>query len=537
MPRLLKKDCIRLAEASIECLALAQLGVSSFHRTDHKVNIVRYAPETGLIGTSIELIMSAVLVQAYDKKVILKDGTRYKTATEILHSFRRLLSDRPANISFITNGVEEGEAHLDHLLNLTKRFQVVITSRANALHNGFGLNFDVLSALFQEVSNFIDLISQSTNFRPYIQNIPRLIVLTKEKQLLIDEIFRKVRTETDIESQKSNIASLFILLPEVPRNLPEWLADYTRFNIAPKKNDIVNLIDALELANPVQLRRVRRGVDTIPVRVENDNPNAIPIQPQFLRGQFQQFRDQFFSDSATANGRLENRHLDLPPQISVCQCFGIGLNELSIFDEVKQHLTAHEAWPIIAAALNVPSNGITFPFWNIVRKTDDLRQLIAQLNNASNFGNEPLKRNTQEAIYGINCIIEGISIENNRSFYLSTLNQYRTIVSRFETFNLSSSKKQYDLSESHGPQIELFEKGEISISDLGRVIKEDETLSGTCKRYWITKIAEACSELDSMPFLFEIYTDEDYQACRTQIKKTFKSIDLVTFGPRFNVGN
>ena len=166
MPRLLKKDCIRLVEASIECLALAQLGVSSFHRTDHKVNIVRYAPETGLIGTSIELIMSAVLVQAYDKKVILKDATRYKTATEILHSFRKLLRDRPANISFITNGINDGEAHLDHLVNLTIRFQVVVTSRANALHNGVGLNFDVLSALFQEVSTFIDLISQSSNFRP-----------------------------------------------------------------------------------------------------------------------------------------------------------------------------------------------------------------------------------------------------------------------------------------------------------------------------------------------------------------------------------
>ena len=186
MPRLLKKDCIRLAEASIECLALAQLGVSSFHRIDHKVNIVRYAPETGLIGSSIELIMSAVLIQAYDKKVILKDETRYKTATEILHDFRKLLSDRPANISFITNGIEDGEAHLDNLLKLTKRFQVVITSRANALHNGFGLNFDVLSVLFQEVSYFIDLISQSSNFHPYIQNIPKLIVLSKEKQLLID---------------------------------------------------------------------------------------------------------------------------------------------------------------------------------------------------------------------------------------------------------------------------------------------------------------------------------------------------------------
>lgn len=535
MPRLLKKDCIRLAEASIEALALAQLGVSSFHRTDHKVNIVRYAPETGLIGCSIELIMSAVLVQAFDKKVILKDDNRYKTATEILKDFRRLLRERPANTSFLTSGVDDGEAHLDHLLNLTSRFQIVITSRANAFHNGVGLNFDVLSVLFQEVSAFIGLISKSTNFRPYTQKIPKLIVLTKEKQLLIDEIFKKVREETDIESQKTNIASLFILLPEVPNNLPKWLEDFTSFNISPRRNDIVNLINALEQANPVQLRRVRTGLDAIPVRIENDNPEAIPIQPQFLRGQFQQFRDQFFADAATANGRLENGHLDLPPKISVCRCFGIGLKELSVLDEAKPSLTAHDAWPIIAAALNVPSNGITFPFWNIVRKTNDLGQLVAQLNRAAKLSNRPLQRNIKQAIYGINCVRTGEAISKDRNFYTSILSQYRGIVSKFERFGLSSPSKQYYLATIYKEQLGLFEQGELSISELGEMIRKDEQLEERCRRYWLTKIAEACSELDSMPFLFEVYNDEVYKVCKTQIKKTFRAIDLVTFGPRFSI--
>ncbi|MBK8879825.1 MAG: hypothetical protein IPN74_15195 [Haliscomenobacter sp.] len=223
-------------------------------------------------------------------------------------------------------------------------------------------------------------------------------MLTKEKQLLIDEIFQKVIQDSDIESQKSNIASLFILLPEVPQNLPKWLEDFSAFNIAPKRNDIVNLINSLEQANPVQLRRVRGGLNALPVRIENDNPEAIPIQPQFLRGQFQQFRDRFFADAATANGRLEDDQLDLPPQNSVCECFGIGLKDLSVIDENKPTLTGHEAWPTIASALKVSSNGITFPVWNIVRKTDDFGQLMAQLRRAAILGNAPFRENIEQVL-------------------------------------------------------------------------------------------------------------------------------------------
>ncbi|MBK7475021.1 MAG: hypothetical protein IPI11_02990 [Haliscomenobacter sp.] len=152
-----------------------------------------------------------------------------------------------------------------------------------------GLNFDVLSVLFQEVSAFIGLIAESSSFKPYIIEIPKLIVLTKEKQLLIDEIFQKVIQDSDIESQKSNIASLFILLPEVPQNLPKWLEDFSAFNIAPKRNDIVNLINSLEQANPVQLRRVRGGLNALPVRIENDNPKLFRSNLNFYEDSFNSF--------------------------------------------------------------------------------------------------------------------------------------------------------------------------------------------------------------------------------------------------------
>ena len=531
MPRLLKKDAIRLAEASIESLALAQVGVSSFHRIDHRENIVRFAPETGLIGTSIEMIMSSILIQAFDKSVVIKTGTRYKTAAEILSDFRNLLRQRPASLGFLTNGIDNKSAHLDQILNLTSRFRIIITSRASAFHNGVGLNFDVISALFQEVSLFISLISKSSNYKPYITHIPRMIVLNKEKSLVIEEIYHQIRQNTSIENQQANIASLFLLLPEIPQNLPQWIDEYESFNIAPKENDIVNLIDSLEQANPITIRRIRGGANTQPVRIDNNNPNAIPVQAQFLRGQFTQFKDQFFADSATANGRLANNQLDLPPTTSVCRCFCIGLTKLSVLNDERTSLTAHEAWPTIAAALRVPSNGITFPVWNIVRKTNDLRQLRAILLRTRQFGNRPFGNNIDNFIQGLNCIINDNNLDKQNQFYSNSFSEYNKLNAKYNQFNLQSAKASYNLSVSHKNLADQFEDGSINLEQLGKSIIDDQDLPIQTRRYWMTKVSEASNELDVLPFLFRIYENKDFAVCKTQIKKCMRALDLVSFGP------
>uniref|UniRef100_UPI004048591B hypothetical protein n=1 Tax=Roseivirga sp. TaxID=1964215 RepID=UPI004048591B len=55
MPRLLKNDTVRLIEGSIEALGLAQVGICTFRRDELKIPDVRYSPEIGLIGSSIEM--------------------------------------------------------------------------------------------------------------------------------------------------------------------------------------------------------------------------------------------------------------------------------------------------------------------------------------------------------------------------------------------------------------------------------------------------------------------------------------------------
>ncbi len=172
-----------------------------------------------------------------------------------------------------------------------------------------------------------------------------------------------------------------------------------------------------------------------------------------------------------------------------------------------------------------------------MRKTSDLGQLQALLNRSKEYGNQPYKNNIDEVVYGIGCLINDVPIDRNRTFYSTSLNIYNLLKDKFLKFNLNSTRREYDLSTLYENELIIFENGGMSIHDLASKIKDDNNLDIKCKKYWMTKIAEVSYELEVMPFLFKVYEENDFDVCRTQIKKTFRAIDMVTFGPRVEIEN
>lgn len=419
MPKLLKNDTIRLIEASIETLGLAQFGICTFRRDQLKIEQVRYSAEVGLIGCSIELIMSSVIIQAQGKKSIYRefDSGKYKTATEILHNFRGLLRQSSSNILFLTNGVLNPDEHINKLIELTNRFQLIITSRANGLHNGYGLKYELVASLFQSVTEFFQLLSQSNNIKPYLSKVPELIGIRIDRNILIEELYNQFLKSENSQVQKSLISSLFLILPEVPINMPEWIEKFESIKVSPKKNDIVYLIDALEKANPVTLKKVTDSSNFLNVKiVGRDDEGAIPIAGHYLKSEFTQIRDQFYADIATANGRLKNDQLDLPPKSSIYNAFAFTVEGLKIL-EVNKKFTAHQTWPFIVAAIDVSKNNTPAPYWFLIRLTDDLGQLKSILKKASKFGNSSLKKNITIVLGGIEAIERDFSLILNQFLY------------------------------------------------------------------------------------------------------------------------
>lgn len=114
-----------------------------------------------------------------------------------------------------------------------------------------------------------------------------------------------------------------------------------------------------------------------------NDANALPIAPHHLRRAFGDVLGQFDAYVGTANGRLNDGHLDVPPESFLLDLWVFGPNQL-IQELNRERLTAHEAWPFIVTALSSPR--INRPFWFLVSMVDDLGQLVAQLGRAFAIG-------------------------------------------------------------------------------------------------------------------------------------------------------
>lgn len=536
MPRLLKNDTIRLIEASIESLGLAQVGICSFRRDQLKMEQVRYSPEIGLIGTAIELAMSSVLIQALGKKSIYRDfkNAKHKTASEILSDFRVLLKQSSSNILFLSSGVKYSTEHINDILDLTNRFQLIILGRANGLHNGYGMNYDLVASLFQSVSNFLKLLGASNNYKPYLTKIPELVGIKIDTTIVIDDLYNRFNNTVDLNEQKTILSSLFLILPEIPKNMPEWVSKFENIKIAPKKTDIVYLINALENANPVALNKVTDGSESLNVKiVGRDVDGAIPISAQFLKTEFTQIRDQFYADIANANGRLNNsKQLDLPPKDSIYNAFSYDLNDLKILDEGKK-FTAHQSWPFIIEAINIPKNHTNAPYWFFIRKTDDLNQLKSCLKKASKFGNSSLKKNIIIVLGGIEAIEKDVSVNTSSIFIqkvLKEINEYN--------LQLEKNQKLYKknglngLSDDYTSLLENLFDENISIGPILEKLIKDDNISESCKKYWIAKLTTVMPEIEDCPVLAVILNDSKYSNSHTNIRKAYRAFDFNMFGPK-----
>lgn len=535
MPRLLKNDTVRLIEASIETLGLAQFGICTFRRDQLKIEQVRYSAEVGLIGCSIELVMSSVLIQSLGKKSIYRDyeSGKYKTASEILADFRALLRQSSSNTLFLINGVPNPQEHINKLLDLTNRFQLIITSRANGLHNGYGLKYEIVASLFQSVSDFFQLISQSNNIKPYLFKIPELVGIKIDKNILIDDIYNQLKDSKNTLEQKSLISSLFLILPEIPKKMPEWIEKFENIKIAPKKNDIVYLIDALEKANPVALNKVTDTSNHLNVKiVGRDIKGAIPITAHFLKSEFTQIRDQFYADIATANGRLNNKQLDLPPKSSIYNAFAFNVEDLQILEFGKK-FTAHQTWPFIVAAIDVPKNNTPAPYWFLIRLTEDLGQLKSCLKKAAKYGNSSLKKNITIVLGGIEAIEQDQYIDTQSVFIQQIISETGIFNNNLEKLEILYRKNGLNgLSQDYENDFNDFFSEDISVIELLTKIKQDDNLDNTCKKYWVAKLTSLLPEKEDLPILANILDDSEFQNSHTNIRKVFRAKDFADYGPK-----
>ncbi len=517
-----------MIEASLNAIHLTISNLITTSRHEVREDSSHNAIEIGLVGVSAELAMSACLIHAHGSSIQLKESGNYKSFPEILSDFKNLVREARPISDFLIDGVSNPALHRQELESRILNFKILSTVRAGGLHAGKGPTKEAAIHQAKEVILFLSCLSKSNKIKPYLEILPNVDYLNYDRTLILDDLSRRL-SSTSSNGLESTISSVFLVLPDIPQDHPDWLEVFNKVTIAPKDRDISYLLNVLDTVVPATLRRNTQSGEAIPVRVDPENPSALPIAPSYLRRQFNQRRDQLMADLATANGRLNDNYLDLPPPESVREMFAIGIHQSGILGE-NDHLTAHESWPFLTSSLRV--QGTNGPYWFLIRSTNDLGQLNALLNRANDIGGPRLNNSIEECFEGIRAMREQIVIQTENQYFeglLNDLNNSESLrASLLDNYNRHINNDR-SLPEDYKIDLEEIIDGSSTEGLISKL--KDSDLSLVKRNYWLRVLAEVSIDLNDTAPLVEILNNNDLINTHTSVKKALRRIDFRLFGP------
>ena len=540
MPRLLRKDTIRLLRASQEALAVALFALACPVRQSTREEEPILAPIIGLIGAAAELALSACVVQAFGPEVLLDvNGRRYKSGPQILSEFRRMLKLGKEMPQFLAQGIDDTAAHAKMLLEKTSRFRTLFVARAAGLHGGSGPSRDVCAHMALHVAEFLDLLGRSERLKPYLSSVPRPPEPSRELTVIADELLARVSDSQSSSRDKAQaLASLYLVFADIPDDgEPDWLPAFEKVHAVPRERDVVLLTSFLSRAIPAQFIRSTGSGVGFPVRYAPDDPVALPISPQFLRREFTEIPEQWHADVAAANGRLKQGLLDLPPYDFVLDLFALGLDIARILPGASL-LPAQQTWPFVAASLNV--QGTPGPVWFLIRKTKDHEQLRSFLDRACRYGPPGFQANVRTVLAGIAYLSDGSMSEELNELVRWAVRMLGTGHARRDQLPDLLSQKAGTVLEAP-PELRVAVtravEGDVAIGDVLRDISEGRLLNESSQRrkYWTRILAEAATDQSDVPGLVSVLRSAELKSAHTACRKNLRLIDLVAFGPELGL--
>lgn len=537
MPRLLRKDSIRLFEASCDSLFLANIGLA----IPRKAGQFRYAAELGLIGSAAEQAMSACLVEAFGQNVLLKnpvvDAKTFKSARQILAEFRKMLKEPASNSSFVVQGCSDAANHREEIHDFTEKFHLIIQLRASGLHAGMGSKLELATAMADDVARLLLSLAASTKIRPYLSNVPQPVTQPRARITLVEDLVRQIRENVAQPNVAGLITTAFLVLPNVPQQQPEWLDALERVQVAVNPTDVAFLVNVLSKAVPVTLVRQSDTGNVLPVKIQQENPSAVPVAFHYLKTSFTKLKEEWHAEVGLANGRFDKKALHVPPVDFLLDLFVVGLEKAGITDDTNQKISHMQTWPFIAAALECP--GQALPYWFLVRQTEDLEQLRSYLTRAAALSKGGLKTRLKEFLDGRDALVRQKKLPSTSSLAIS-MRENKTQIDKAYGSLIDIADKQRGTDRDAGFElqkqiVDTITNEYVAGDLLSSAVENEFGLSPVAQAYWCRKFAEALDNPYDISALTALYrsTLPSLVGCRTSAKKALRFTDFYHFGPSF----
>lgn len=534
MPRLLKSETARRLLVGQRALSTAFSLLATPKSVSHDHDKSDGAIEIGLIGIAAELAISACLYEILGPGAIIrKDTGFYITAGEALARFREALASGIPRLSLLTQGIAQS-GHLKALDKACAGFKILFTARAAAVHAGQGASPDVAFVVGKDVASFLTLLAASPKWKPYLKDAPAVPALPKERTMIAQELAAAAKGK-DKAAVGAALANIFLVLPDLSEDAPEWLSALQHVHVSAKPHDISILLKTLQNAKVGDLVKVGKGASGIATRIDPTDPNAVPIYVAGMKKKFENAADSWNAYVGTANAEIDKGVLSLPPIAAVYGFSAIGIDGIGLpAEETSEGLPAHVVWPFIASALNY--NGTKGPCFFLARslRSDAAGQLAALLKKAaakSSILNKALK--DYQSLFDVtvakqpaptgSLIAAGLA-KSGTARDEKRQNLEDVLLGRREITPVELEKKYDQLiasfaqSDSVGACITAVVEGKIDFKD---------------EKFAVLRILiAAASDREDIAPLARLVGDNDLKAVSTPARKAIAEIDYALYGPQ-----
>lgn len=534
MPKFMKDKAIGLLDSGLETYLLALYGLTLPSVRVRKRQDSKYAPVMGLFGTSTELIIKACLVQEKTIDAMYKNNDAksgiYKFGTEVLKEFKEDVKNESGKISFLWKNPEDYTEQKNLLIFYLDKFRLLQDLRAQGLHAGIGCSRDTAVSTATDVYNFIMLLAQGKRLKAYIKNIPAPEGTIKDREALIEDLSRRLNTKKDINEKVGYLKNMYLVLPYIPDMPPEWIDQFENLSVTPPKVDDVNyLTKTLSDAHSIYLLKSRGGKEGVPVKVDPNNPEAIPVGVQYIKRVLSTIPDQFNNDILTANTRLEQKRLDLPIDDFLIDLFTLGLKNAGVLNEDRK-LTAQSVWPFVVSAYS--TQGTPRPCMEFIKNCDEMSQLKAFLKRAKEIGNGYYKRRADSVIQ----LIEAIETNKTTSFSDSKDTIFKEIKPFKNQHDRSIAEnpftpqfvKKYSFTPQTSSELQKYIDGSQSAGvALEGILKQVELDDGDRKA--VSQLIKLCVSYEDRNGLVAVLRNDKLQTYSSEVRKKMFLIDFVHY--------
>lgn len=349
---------------------------------------------------------------------------------------------------------------------------------------------------------------------------------------------RRFRSAKGSENKIDSLRSMYLVLPYIPEMKPDWVDEFDKIAVAPNtENDLTYLAKTLSDAHSIYLLKNRGGKDGIPVRVDPQNPDALPIAIQNIKRTLKTTPDKFNNDVLSANTRLEEGRLDLPVDDFLIDLYILGLEETKVLTAENAKLTAQQVWPFVATAYS--TNGTPRPCWFIIRACDEIDQLIAYVKKAEKYGNGYLRRRVPQLIRSLEAIKDNnsISFTGAKDPIFKEIYPYKikceNIAKKSNNPFTPEFLRKCSISESISPIVHEYVVGNKNAGNALAAILEKDILTDGDRKACLALIP-FCFEDSDKNGLVSILRTEHLKGYHSLARKMIFFADFLKDGPSVN---